>query len=58
MYPQFSEAALGAQYAGQCAAFVKVVSDMRSTPTDKWKPLLSLTDFANTMESQLPSEYQ
>ena len=58
MYPQFSEAALGAQYAGQCAAFAKVVSDMRSTPTDKWLPGLSLAEFSTTMESQLPSEYQ
>ena len=58
MYPQFSEAALGAQYAGQCAAFVKVVCDKRNMATDKWQRGLSLIDFANSMESRLPSEYQ
>ena len=58
MYPQFSEAALGAQYRCQCAAFAKVVADKRSTATDKWLPGLSLAEFTTTMESQLPSEYQ
>lgn len=27
-------------------------------PTDKWLRGISLSDFANTMESRLPSEYQ
>ena len=27
IYPQFSEAALGTQYRGQCVAFAKAVSD-------------------------------
>ena len=38
MYPQFSEVALGAQYAGQCAALAKVISDTRNRPTNTWLP--------------------
>ena len=58
LYPQFSEAAMGVQYAGQCAAFAKVVSDKRSLPTDKWIRGQSLLDFSLLMESRLPSELQ
>lgn len=36
IYPQFSEAAMGLQYRGQCAAFAKVVAEKRNMPTDKW----------------------
>lgn len=58
IYPQFSESAMWPQYAGQCAAFAKVVSDKRNTATDKWKPGQSLKDFVLTPESRLPSEYE
>ncbi len=58
LYPQFSEAAMGAQYTGQCAAFAKVVSEKRSLPTDKWLRGQSLQDFSMTMESHLPSDFQ
>lgn len=58
IYPQFSEAALGVQYRGQCAAFAKVVADKCSLPTDKWLPWESLADFCLSPESILPSSYQ
>ncbi len=58
MYPQFSETALGNQYTGQCAAFVKVVVDKRNLSTDKWLPWQSLIDFCLSPESFLPSSYQ
>ncbi len=58
IYPQFSESVMWPQYAGQCAAFAKVVSDKRNTATDKWKPGQSLMDFVLTPESHLPSEYE
>ncbi len=58
MYPQFSEAALGVQYRGQCAAFAKVLSEKRSLSTEAWKPGISLQNFVATMESHLPSEYE
>ena len=58
MYPQFSEAALGAQYAGQCVALAKVISDTRNRPTNTWLPWVSLLDFCLSPESILPSSYQ
>lgn len=58
MYPQFSELAMWVEYRGQCAAFAKAVSNLWSISTDKWLPWMMLQDFANTMESRLPSEYQ
>ena len=58
LYPQFSELSMGVAYRGQCAAFAKAVVNLWSTPTDKWLPWMMLQDFANTMESRLPSEFQ
>lgn len=58
VYPQFSETALGTQYAGQCAAFAKVVSWQRNLSTDKWLPGMNLADFCRSPESMLPSSYQ
>lgn len=53
-YPQFSENG----YNGQCVAFAKAVSDKRSTPSSEWKPGISLTDFVNSLGSQVPSSCQ
>ncbi len=58
IFPQFSEVAFGNQYAGQCAAFAKVVVDRRNISTDKWFPWQSLIDFYLSPESFLPSSYQ
>ncbi len=58
MYPQFSESALGNQYAWQCAAFAKCVSWQRNLSTEKWLPWQSLIDFCLSPESLLPSSYQ
>ncbi len=58
IYPQFSEAALGAQYAGQCVAFAKVISDKRTVATDTWISGLRLDAFVKSPESPLPSSYQ
>lgn len=56
IYPQFSEWALGPQYAWQCVAFTKAVADKRNMATDAWKPWMSLIDFSKMMESYLPSD--
>lgn len=57
-YAQFSEAALGVPYRGQCVALAKAISGKRNTPTDKWLPWESLASFCMTPESYLPSSYQ
>jgi len=53
-YPQFSEEG----YVGQCVAFAKAVCDVRSTPTEKWKPFQSLLDFVLTLPGHTPNEYR
>ena len=53
-YPQFSENG----YPGQCVAFAKAVSDKRSTSSSAWKPGMSLIEFVNSPQSQIPSSIQ
>lgn len=53
-YPQFSENG----FSGQCVAFTKAVSDMRSTPTSAWKPWLSLIELVNLSQFKSPTSYR
>ncbi len=57
IYAQFSEIAIGSQYKWQCVALAKAISGKRNTPTDKWLPGVTLSEFCATPESMLPSSY-